>query len=165
MKPAKPIGLSVINLGGDNVINICLILCSGKGIEYPFPKAVYTRDPLVLSNSHVLRNVFDFKIKGIKQEGHRGYSKKATVRISPQHSVFTKNDCVFLMNEYLSLSVNAGIIVKDNYPTFDDHNGYYLADHWMEYLTIDDLAKIFAISQMWPSVPDLGTFLKMSTNS
>jgi hypothetical protein len=55
--------------------------------------------------------------------------------------------------------------VKDHYPTFDDHNGYHLADDGMKYLNINVLVKTFAVSQMRPSVPDLGTFLKMSTNN
>jgi hypothetical protein len=45
-----------------------ILVTTGKKIKYLFPKAVYERNTQVPSHSHVLRNVFAFKIDGISRK-------------------------------------------------------------------------------------------------
>lgn len=126
---------------------------------------VYKRNALVLSNSHVLRHVFDFTIDGVKQEGNKSYCKKALIWIAPQNMVFSKENCIFLMEEYFSLCQQAGTIIETNRPSFNDNTDYHEASHWMKYASVIDLVKIFEISQVSQAFPNLTTFFKSSKNN
>jgi hypothetical protein len=127
--------------------------------------AIYRRNPQVLSNCHVLRTVFDFKIDGIKQEGNKSYPKKALVWICPPGVVFTKDDCVFLMKEYFSLCQRAGTIISKVLPSFDYENGYHVSSHWMKHLSLDDLEQVFQLSHFRDLAVGLTTFFKLSKNN